>query len=262
MIMLPRNLAFIVVVSLLGGCGQVAMAKTLTKRQAPPEYLSFNQEGITTGLGNGPPDPEVVQALRLVSAQNRRRISEVHGVLLMMPNRIMNEAFCQALVSNLNFFDDGLLLSFQAKYPRASLRLTYLYDSRKTEELTVIERNQRPHFFSRTDCPELVSNFDFDLSYNLLNLLKINRERDGPWLVAVDPARRRAVVFDLSRYKADELSSAIDLWTEVLQNPNRWRRTKFFEESFVDLVIRNDPIRVIQLPDSFLSPGIESQTPN
>jgi hypothetical protein len=215
--------------------------------------LSFSERvGATTGLGNQPRDPDV-QAITLVSSHVRQKLSELHGVLLMVPNRLTNEAVCRQLVEQLNFYSTGELLSFRARYPNTPLRLTYIYDSRSGEELATIKKDLRPRFFSKPDCTELISHFDFNLSHDLLNLLSINRAMGGPWLVAADPGRQRAVVFDLSRYKAEELSGAIDLWIEILQNSDRWRRAKFFEENFADLLTRIEPIKLIYLPDSFFN---------
>jgi hypothetical protein len=117
--------------------------------------------GLTT------PGDDVVQALGLVSSSAQIRTPELHGVLLMLPTGKYNQAVCAALVQNLTFYDDKRLLAYQGRYPDTSVRFTYIYDGRSEQELKSIER---PPHFSRPDCPEIVSNFDFDLSYYLTGL--------------------------------------------------------------------------------------------
>ena len=212
------------------------------------DYL-VTELGIRDAMGmdtsNGFP---VIQALRLVSSERRVRLSEVHGILLMLQEGRLNHAACEALVSHLNFYDDRRLLSFQFRNSQSLLRLTYMYDGRLRDQLAAV---QRPPTLSRSDCPELVSNFDFSLSHSLAELLSLRRG-GGPWLVAVDPPNKRAAVLDLGKYQSHQFLEAMELWTEILQDPARWRRSKFFEENFADLITRNEPLQLIRLPEGFL----------
>lgn len=193
---------------------------------------------------NPPTKFQGIQTLKLESASDRHVGSTIYGFAVMFPDRPINKAFCEALVSNLTFFSEQTRSALVAGDPNSVFYDTVLYDVRSSDALKKISR---PEYLTKSDCDEIVSNFAYTAAFIKAVRLGIKPVARGPYLVAVDPVGQWVLIYDLSEEK--DLDVAIDKWTEMLQDNNAWRDHGF---SFWDYVLtyfgKNPPVRVIRLP--------------
>ncbi len=199
--------------------------------------------------------PRIIQTLEIASGKSRSRITsalianrEAHGFLVMLKSRSLNRKFCEALVNNLQFLKEETLTSLAESGPYTEFRKTFMYDVRPAEELRKIER---PEQLSKDDCDEFIPNLDYGTMSLLAARIGIKTSTGGPWLVAVEPFGRWAIVFDFYQ-KEDDLEVALDQWTEVLQDPTAWReRNSGFFNFLLGYVGKNNHIRIVPLPPDF-----------
>jgi hypothetical protein len=123
-----------------------------------------------------------------------------------------------------------------------------MYDVRTTEQLAQIPRDE---YLTADDCDELVPAFNFARAARILMTLGINPGKGGPWLLAIEPGARNAIIYDLTNLKESELNRAMETWTEILYAGD-FRRSGFnFYEYIFGLFGERSRAQVIPLPKDF-----------
>jgi len=228
---------------------------------ASVEILGFQAEYIRPAQYNSSPTASadksrVISTLEIASGRNRvsiastlAKLREAHGFLIMQRSRSLNRKFCEALVDNLQFLSPPTLTSLAESAPETQFRRTILFDVRSLDELQKVERSDQ---LSKDDCDEFIPNHDY-AGMNLLAVkLGIRTSSGGPWLVAVEPSARWAIVFDFAE-QGDDLVAALDQWTELLQDPVSWReRNSGLVNFLMRYVGKNRHISVVPLQADFL----------
>ena len=158
-----------------------------------------------------------------------------------------NKPFCEALVNNLQFISEGMRLGLAVDGGYA-FRNTIIYDARPSGELDKIER---PPQLTKDDCDELVANYDYRTGGFLAALLGLRLTSGGPWLIAIDPVAHLAIGFDFAGQR-EKYNSVIGKWTEVLQNPTKWRNKRMSLWSyFLNFKADRPHIVILKVPSYF-----------
>jgi hypothetical protein len=217
-----------------------------------PAQLTATDENTAVGRRQ---QERIYQALKIQSSALRAQVMKVlkdnnepYGLLIMSDGKPLNQSFCEALVDNLQFVSEELRSALVEFVPNAKFRDTYLFDKRSPEELAAI---RRPSQLSNQDCAEFLPNLDYGLMHLMALRLGIPMETGGPWLVAIDPTNRWAIIFDFSK-QTDDLAGALDQWTELLRDPKYWHEK---EDGFINFMLQmleqHPKMWSVRLPNDF-----------
>jgi hypothetical protein len=218
---------------------------TASKQFAALQYAEVSRvDGLFVALQTG---SAPIQTFKPQSSRQANNRVSTYGFAVMIPNRPVNKQLCHAMVGNLSFFSEETRRALQRGDSPVGFRDTVFHDIRSQEELDKIER---PPNFSKSDCDELVDHFDYQHAFRLATRLGVKFTSQGPWLIAIDPVDRYAIIYNLA--KENDLDRAIDRWTRMLQNVAAWRNRGYgYWDHLLKLFGLGPEVSVVRLPKDF-----------
>lgn len=203
-----------------------ALASCSTQPMPTDRPIAKLDDNRLLQLASDKPDFAVrtVQLLKIKSASNRYLPTDVYGLVLLTQDRALNKPLCEALASNLMQMDLNKRRAFVAQNSDTRLRDVLWMDKRPNDALSSIKAIE---ILTRSNCPEMLENYDFLASRQILNILGVKISEGGPWLVAAEPARSCFIVSNLAQHKEDEIASVVEDWrTVLLKDASLWRRNE------------------------------------
>jgi hypothetical protein len=162
---------------------------------------------------NGPlPVQLAISDVRIISRHLAGRFYTTgpHAIVILEHGQPANLLFCQALLRSKSL-DVPTSLS-PPQVPTVTHGEIIWYDERLPHE---IQKFAKPGPFDRTECFELLDNFDYDGVHAYVENFPV-AGRQGPWLLARDNSTRMEILLDFSAYEVRHFEFAIADWQRYI----------------------------------------------